>query len=510
MNAAITQTNASKRQKVRAELEKATNIDSKIEDKAAEIEETAKVIIEKPDHHPVLKKMLASITDKLTDDEFRNISGNSLTTNPGRSDYYIGVIEKVLEKARSLKLGLCGDAVENSQNIYCYTGEYWQRLTEGQLRFFLQDCAEKLGVSKYAKDHKFVESLYKQFLSQAYPPVVAERDPNKILINLMNGTFEISTESPEGRLRPFQSKDFLKYQMPFKYDPSATCSMWQNFLDEMQPDEKREGQRLLAEVMAFPLVYFKIEKAIFMYGTGANGKGVYYEIQRRLYGKENVSDCSLTNLKQEYYLSDLNGKLVNYSSELGSAGMIESDLFKQLASREPVKARQKYGKSFTMYDYARLIFNANELPSAPEMTTAFFRRFLIIPWEVTQPENKQDVELPEKIAASELPGIFNWTLQGLKRLVAQKRFSECEASAKALDRYKQDSDNTAQFLDDCGYEDSPDAWTDLKTLHREYTEYCRDSGYKPLGRNKFSQRLERNKHLSKHIDNKRGFCLGKK
>ena len=475
----------------------------------AEIEQHSEsVVIERPEQHPVLKKILDSIENKLTDDDFRALSGNHLSPNLGRSDYYIGVVETVLTKARSLRLGLCGDAVENSQNIHCYTGEYWQRLTEGQLRFFLQECAGKLGVNKYAKDHKFVESLYRQFLSQAYPPVVAERDPNKILINLKNGTFEISPDYPAGTLRKFRYTDFLKYQMPFDYDPHATCSAWQKFLNEMQPDVER--QKLLAEVMAFPLVYFKIEKAIFMYGSGANGKGVYYEIQRRLYGKENVSDCSLTNLKQEYYLSDLNGKLVNYSSELGSAGTIESDLFKQLASREPVKARQKYGKSFTMYDYARLIFNANELPSAPEMTNAFFRRFLIIPWDQTKPENEQDVELPEKIAANELPGIFNWMLDGLKRLVAQKRFSECEASAKALDRYKQDSDNTAQFLNDCGYEDSPDAWTDLKTLHREYTEYCRDSGYKALGRNKFSQRLERNKHYPKPLHNQRGFSLGKK
>ncbi len=100
MSAATTQTNASKRQKVRAELEKVTINDSKTEDTVAQIEEVAKVIIEKPEHHPVLKKILASITEKLTDDDFRELSGNSLTTNPGRSDYYIGVIETVLDNNR--------------------------------------------------------------------------------------------------------------------------------------------------------------------------------------------------------------------------------------------------------------------------------------------------------------------------------------------------------------------------------------------------------------------------
>ncbi|OGV31935.1 MAG: hypothetical protein A3E88_07330 [Legionellales bacterium RIFCSPHIGHO2_12_FULL_35_11] len=44
---------------------------------------------------------------------------------------------------------------------------------------------------------------------------------------------------------------------------------------------------------------------------------------------------------------------------------------------------------------------------------AYFRRFLIIPFQVTIPEAEQDKQLAQKIIKSELSGVFNWVLQGL-------------------------------------------------------------------------------------------------
>jgi putative DNA primase/helicase len=75
-----------------------------------------------------------------------------------------------------------------------------------------------------------------------------------------------------------------------------------------------------------------------------------------------------------------------------------------------------------MTDYAKLIFNCNELPKDVEQTEAYFRRFLIIPFNVTIPEHEQDKELAKKIIDNELSGVFNWVLSGLKRLLMQQRF----------------------------------------------------------------------------------------
>ena len=76
--------------------------------------------------------------------------------------------------------------------------------------------------------------------------------------------------------------------------------------------------------------------------------------------------------------------MVNYASELNRG--LEADTFKQLISGEPIEARLPYGQPFTLTDYAKFIFNCNELPTEVEHTHAFFRRFLIVPFPVTIPE----------------------------------------------------------------------------------------------------------------------------
>ena len=88
-------------------------------------------------------------------------------------------------------------------------------------------------------------------------------------------------------------------------------------------------------------------------------------------------------------------KLVNYASEIN--GKVEASIFKQLVSGEPVEARLPYGNPFIMSDYAKLIFNCNDLPRDVEQTEAYFRRFLIIPFNVTIPEHVQDKQLAKKI-----------------------------------------------------------------------------------------------------------------
>ena len=69
---------------------------------------------------------------------------------------------------------------------------------------------------------------------------------------------------------------------------------------------------------------------------------------------------------------------------------MEAAIFKQMVSGEPVEARLPYGQPFILRQYAKLIFNRNELPKDVEHSNAYYRRFLIIPFDVTIPEHEQD------------------------------------------------------------------------------------------------------------------------
>jgi putative DNA primase/helicase len=400
--------------------------------------------------------------------------------------YLVLSIENTLLFSEKNRWGLC----KNHDFIYLYNGTFWNEIDKETFQKFLGEASEKMGVAKFsARYYQFREQLFKQFLSTAYLPT-PENNKDAVLINLQNGTFEIS---PQGtKLKPFDRSDFITYQLPFDYNPNAKAPLFEAYLNRVLPDIER--QKVLAEYLGYVFIKhgsntLKEEKALVLYGTGANGKSVFFEIVNSLLGVENVSSYSLQSITNDngYFRAKLGNKLVNYASEIN--GNLEASIFKQLVSGEPVEARLPYGQPFNLKQYAKLIFNCNELPKDVEHTNAYFRRFLIIPFDVTIPPHEQDKQLHSKIIESELSGVFNWVLEGLNRLLEQKRFSECEATKRAIEQYRIESDSVQMYLNEYEYLVSTKNETSLKEMFNEYRTYCIDSGFKACSVRTFSDRL---------------------
>lgn len=400
--------------------------------------------------------------------------------------YIVLAVENVIKVAKSNNWGLC----KNLDYVYIYNGTHWAEQEKNTFQKFLGRAAEIMGVPELtARYYKFIDELYRQFITTAYLPA-PEADTNKVLINLLNGTFEITADNTI--LRPFNQDDFLTYQLPFKYNPEADAPIFREYLTTVLPDMER--QNVLAEYLGYIFIKngnntLKEEKVLLLYGTGANGKSVFFEIVNALLGSENISNYSLQSITSDsaYYRAKLANKLVNYASEIN--GKHDAGIFKQMASGEAIEARLPYGQPHILYQYAKLIFNCNELPKDTEQTNAFFRRFLIIPFDVTIPEPKQDKNLHTKIIESELSGVFNWVLEGLNRLLSQKRFSDCEAAQKAVERYRTESDSVKMFINENQYEKSTDDYELTKDLYNKYKIFCSEDGYRPVSKVNFGKRL---------------------
>jgi putative DNA primase/helicase len=432
------------------------------------------------------EQVLAELLEQVQRVNFRELARLDAEKDKLQTSHYVVlVIEEVLKLAERNSWGLC----RRQGFLYSYNGAYWKQLDEPTLRTFLRQVAERQGVPPMkARYHGFSEQLYKQFLELASLPVPPAKARAVVLVNLQNGTFEIG---PKTQLRPALAADFLTHQLPFAYAPTATAPRWQAFLDRVLPDAA--SQQVLAEYLGYVFVapsQLKLEKVLLLYGSGANGKSVFFEVITALLGPENVSNYSLNSLTGEpaYSRAHLATKLVNYASELN--GRLEADTFKQLVSGEPVEARLPYGQPFILTDYAKLIFNCNELPTEVEQTHAFFRRFLIIPFLLTIPEAEQDKQLASKIIRDELAGVFNWILAGLDRVLAQQGFTDCEAARQQLDLYKLQSDTVKLFLDEYEYKASPSEHRATSDVYNEYKQFCLDFGHRyPVARLKFVGRL---------------------
>jgi putative DNA primase/helicase len=234
-----------------------------------------------------------------------------------------------------------------------------------------------------------------------------------------------------------------------------------------------------------------MEKALLLYGSGANGKSVLFDVMNALLGRENIANFSMSNLLEEHNRALIAHKLLNYGSEITATRT--RDEFKNLVSTEPIQARLKYGNSFTMTDYAKLAFNCNELPKDFDHQHAYFRRLLIVPFRLTIPENRQDKTLANKIIENELAGVFNWIIDGLKRLLKTEKFTESKIVKDTLETYKQESDSVACFIAENSYKPSATEHILLKNLYADYRAFCQEDGASALKKTNFKHRLESNR-----------------
>lgn len=404
-------------------------------------------------------------------------------------------IDEILKLAKVNNWNLC----INNGNVYLYNGFYWSEVPHDLLKSFLGEAAARQGIDKLTSKHfNYRDNLLKQFFSAAYLKE-PEADPDKVLINLQNGTLEISANSGEIKLREFKASDFLKYQLPFEYDPLAKAPLFVDYLQHVLPDPS--SRDLLLEYAGSLFIKhssgkLKLEKVLLLYGTGANGKSVFFEILTRLLGKENVSYYSLANLTDNtgYYRAEIADKLLNYASEIN--GTIGTDHFKAMASGEPITARRPYGYAVTLSQYSKLIFNCNELPKDTEQTHGFFRRFMIIPFEVTIPPERQDKELHIKISESELSGILNLIVKALLNLLERGDFTKCDAAENAVKQYQLESDTVRMYLHENEYQPSKlNLFLPFKTLFDSYKEYCIESMYRTCSKRTFSDRLKKQGYL---------------
>ena len=430
------------------------------------------------------EELLLNILAQVKPANFKDLVAkvNKIHLKPRGQDIIVLVIEYVLKLSERSgnKFGRANDC------NYMYVGSHWQPIEDKTLSLFLSSFAQKMGADfTKARYYKFQQELLLQFA--AIVPVLRTSNGCKS-VNLKNGTFEFN--SAERVLRPHRHADGFTYELPFTYDPNLSCPLFDKYLSRVLPDVA--CRNIIAEYVAsifVPSDSLKLEKVLLLYGGGANGKSVLFDIVNAMLGTSNVTNFSLQQLTDNggYSRAMFSNKLLNYASEISKD--LDTTRFKQLASGEPVDARVPHGKPFTVYNYGKLMFNCNDLPTDVEHTEGFFRRFIIIPFKVTIPDNEQDKTLAQRIISTELSGVFNWVLLGMERLLKQQGFSNSTIVADLLRQYKTESDKVKLFLQEQNYKPSSKQYVLSGTLYQSYRGFCQQDGYKAVSEKTFRKRL---------------------
>lgn len=305
----------------------------------------------------------------------------------------------------------------------------------------------------------------------------------KELINLSNGM--LNTLSRE--ITPHSKVYYSKIQVPVAYNPDARCPRFLQFLDELFPGDylticslqEFAGYCLLPEVL--------IHKCLFLIGGGANGKSVFINTLTKIIGKENVSALELHQLSNKFQLGILKDKLLNVSSEVQTKSPVDSSIFKQVVSGDLVQADKKYKEPFSFRPIAKHIFSMNEPPVITDRTFAMSRRLIIIKFDQTFDGLREDKRLENKLSA-ELPGILNWCLDGLSRVLENEDIGVSKRMVFAKKEFMRAINPILTFVDECCQFGGEKKVLKSK-LYIRYTTFCEDSGLRSLSKIKFYSQL---------------------
>lgn len=186
------------------------------------------------------------------------------------------------------------------------------------------------------------------------------------------------------------------------------------------------------------------------------------------------------------------GKLANICPDLPSEHLAGTSVFKALTGGDLIHGERKYGESFEFESFARLVFSANTPPQSADSSHAFFRRWLVVPFERTFTDRD---EIPREVLdrrlsePTELSGVLNMALIHLQR-VRRQGITETDSMRQAWYEFREVTDPLEVWLDLNTVED-PEAYVEKGDLLRAYNEDAKANGRPPMTAGMFGKAVNR-------------------
>ncbi len=372
------------------------------------------------------------------------------------------------------------------QNIVCtagvfwfYEGGLWRPYSRGRLSNI---CVRALkGEAKAARIDNTIKVLAGMINRE-------EEEWPKMgkYVNCLNGMVNIET----GELEPHDPVFGSRSQVPCRFDPDAPMDGWLKFLDEIFPGEP-EKIDVLQEFFGYCLLAdCRFERACFMFGTGANGKGTVLHVLRAMVGSENTCGLSMADLAQRFTVYRLQNKLVNIATETTARDPLATEIFKIVVSGEPLEAERKYGDKFEFVPYSKMLIAFNDLPVIPDKSYGFERRIILLNFNQRFSGDNRDPGKKEKLEA-ERDGVFFWALQGLGRLLTNGDFGVRGKVQEDGDRFMKALNPLLLYVEERCEVDS-ELRLEVSELYKDYQQWCKDGGNRPLARNRFGDQIQYN------------------
>ncbi|MBC2712653.1 MAG: hypothetical protein HGJ94_17200 [Desulfosarcina sp.] len=380
-----------------------------------------------------------------------------------------------------------GPIVHTDGIFWRYAGGVWVRMPKTKIF-----SAGTLALNEKAQP-QWVENAIKNLAGTVNQEEAEWPDSSK-MINCANGMIDIdrlAQDDLDNALLPHQASYGSRCQVPCTFNKDADCDRFVKFLFEIFPDDLKNGcckQELIRQFFGYCLLNdCRFQKAMFLLGTGANGKSTLLNVLEAAVGRQNTSSLSLSALSIRFQTQFLQDKMVNLASETNTRDPLSTEIFKAVVAGDPVASERKYGDPFTFRPYAKWLIAMNDIPVIPDKAYGLTRRLLIIDFKRRFSEEEQDESLTEKLL-DELDGIFLWMLHGLALLLRNKRFVLDGVVKEESKQFFAQLNPMLIWAEEKLTFDSDRAVL-TKAVYEGYKTWCEECGYRKMGRNNFFNQI---------------------
>lgn len=381
------------------------------------------------------------------------------------------------------------------KSVYRWNSKFWQEYPINRIKAFAENNIDFAPTN--AERMEFMEKvLVNNMKDQEFLNPYGYANFQNGMLRLPGGksTGDIETPMQAFKLYPHDSSLGLTYILPFEYDREATCPRFEKFIEEVTCEDP-QLQYVLQEYMGYALSNSDPElgeRALFLLGEGSNGKSVFLDVMKWLAGDDNYSSVPLDQLEKETSRFELYGKLFNVTEETPQGGLRDSSIFKNLVTGGTMIIRRLYKDPMTVKNKTKLIMAANELPRNQDVSKGMFRKILIVPFNAVFEGDKIDRSIRQKLKA-ELPGIFNWAMDGYERLRKNSfHFTASSAISNELDVYRDLSDPLRAWArENITSIDDDSFFTPIEEIYAKYVVDMESDKLKPMPKNSFGLRLKK-------------------
>jgi putative DNA primase/helicase len=362
----------------------------------------------------------------------------------------------------------------------------WRKTEDVEIR----QAVQRLEESNPSLSSSFVNSVACLLQNELFRPD-HQFDSCRRAIVLENG--ELYWENEQWTLKAHRRDSYRTTILPVTYDPKAPAPRFACFLEEIFRNDPDKAQKkiLLCEAIGYSLLSTcEYEKFFLLIGPGANGKSVVMDMLAAMVGPRHVCAVQPAQFDNRFQRAHMQGKLVNLVTEIAEGHEIADAELKGIVSGELTTAEHKLKPPFDFHPFATCWFGTNHMPHTRDFSQALFRRALILTFNRVFAEHEQDKHLKDKLKA-ELPGILNIALEAVAGVFKRGGFTSPPSSEEAKQEWRMESDQAAQFVEDC-CEWMPHESETSANLYKKYTEWALEAGIRrTLSRKSFTQRIVR-------------------